>query len=589
MESSVTLGVYVGPDTVDAVLVRSVGDRVEPLQRFTRPRARSGELATAAEMASALPGLKKSDQDDYTLQVGGDWTSGGAASSSGDGAPAAGAVSGGPFVRELREILNECAAAGYDQVRLAFMLTAPEVHYLDLPDAPAEAGDSPDGTKDRKAKKGKGTSDPKKRLQEKVLKQVPSADIRRTAYVPLATAAGPHTLAVAVETDDSVSATLALLGESDASHIAGARLDAEATLLASVVGRTRSADDEQTVVVRVGAQDTLVLFLTGSALAGVERLRSLTAYDRPETIVSRVLLQQDERKSGDPDSVFVATSGRDELLMDAFADSFPASAVEPLAAVLTGLGVDVPTNEDAYRAGTLVAAAAAAREAAGWTDAPDVHLLSPKLRKRRRARSFAWPVALAALLLVATVAFAGYRYVDKEQEIEVIREELRLNPPILPDEDPEQLQARVDSLNRTFATYTRALDVLDSLLIGSDRWTQSLRLVTRTTAATGGAWLQDWTPEGPGIRVVGQTLSRDRIVELARRLDGAVGSVEYAEVGANRVYTFEMGIPVQDGMPEAASFLRNIAAGGTSVRDSLAVLSTESPGAFVMAPAGHSH
>ena len=588
MDSSVTLGVYVGPETVDAVLVRPVGDRIEPLQRFTRSRARSGELTTASEMASALPGLNKGDQDDYTLQVGGDWSSGGGASSSGDGAPSAGAVSGGPFARELKEILTECAAAGYEEVRLAFALTAPEVHYLDLPDAPAEASDA-DGAKDRKPKKGKGTSDPKKRLQEKVLKQVPSADVRRTAYVPLATPAGPHTLAVAVEADDSVSGTLALLGESDAAHIAAARLDAEATLLASVVGRTRSADEEQTVVVRVGPQDTLVLFLTGSTLAGVERLRSLTAYDRPETIVSRVLLQQDERKSGDPDSVFVASSGRDELLMDAFADSFPASAVEPLAAVLTGLGVDVPTNEDAYRAGTLVAAAAAAREAAGWTDAPDVHLLSPKLRKRRRTSSFAWPTALAALLLVATVAFAGYRYVDKEQEIETIREDLRLNPPILPDEDPEQLQARVDSLNRTFATYTRALDVLDSLLIGSDRWTQSLRLVTRTTAATGGSWLQSWTPEAAGIRIVGQTLARDRIVELSRRLNGAVGSVEYAEVGPNRVYTFEMGIPVQDGMPEAAAFLRTIAADGASVRDSMAALSTANPGAFVMAPAGHDH
>ena len=588
MESPVTLGVYVGPDTVDAVLVRPVGDRVEPLQRFTRPRARTGELTTASEMAASLPGMKKGDQDDYTLQVGGDWASGGSTGGSGDGASAAAATSGGPFARELKEILNECAAAGYDQVRLAFTLTAPEVHYLDLPDAPAEAGDASDGTKDRKAKKGKA-SDPKKRLQEKVLKQVPSADVRRTAYVPLATAAGPHTLAVAVETDDSVSGTLGLLAESDASHISAARLDAEATLLASVVGRTRSADDEQTVVVRVGPQDTLVLFLTGNALSGVERLRSLTAYDRPETIVSRVLLQQDERKSGDPDSVFVATSGRDEMLMDAFADSFPSSAVEPLSAVLTGLGVDVPTNEDAYRAGTLVAAAAGAREALGWTDAPDVHLLSPKLRKRRRTRSFAWPTALAALLLLATVAFAGYRYVDKEQEIEVVREDLRLNPPILPDEDPEQLQARVDSLNRTFATYTRALDVLDSLLIGSDRWTQSLRLVTRTTAATGGSWLQSWTPQPSGILIVGQTLSRDRIVELARRLDGAIGSTEYAEVGANRVYTFEMGIPVQDGMPEAASFLRTMAADGTSLRDSLAVLSAANPSAFSTAPAGHAH
>jgi len=592
--SSVTLGVYVSPDTIDAVLVRPVGDRIEPLQRFTRPRVRDGEPHTAAEMAAALPGLSASEQSDYTLQVGGDWSSdvGKGTGSGGDGATSAvSAVSGRPFARELKEILNECSAAGYEEVRLAFCLTAPEVAYIELADAPAEASSKTASAdkKNRPSKKSKGVSDPKKRLQEQVLKQIPSADVRRTAYVPIQTPSGPHTLAVAVESNDPVTTTLSVLGDQEKRSFAAARLDAEATLLASIVGKTRSDTSERTVVVRVGVQDTLVLFLKGHRLAGVERLRSLTAYDRPETIVSRVLLQQDEKKAGDPDTVFFATTGRAELLQEQFNDFFPSSAVEPLSAVLTGLNVDVPTNEDAYRAGALIAAASAAREAAGWTDAPDVHLLPAKLRTRRRSSAFAWPTAVAALLLVGAIAFAGVRYVNAEAELNEVRDELRANPPVLPDESPDLLQVRVDSLNRAFATYTRALDVLDSLLIGSDRWTQSMRLVTRTTVATGGAWLQNWSPDGPNLRITGQTLDRSQIVELARRLNGAIESLEYTDVGPRRVYTFDMLMPIQDGMPEAAVFLRHIAANGGSVPDSLAALVAADGDAYVLSPAGHDH
>ena len=590
---SVTLGVYVGPDTIDAVLVRPVGDRIEPLQRFTRPRIRDGEPHTAAEMAAALPGLGASEQSDYTLQVGGDWSSdvGGASSSGGDGASSsASAVSGRPFAHALKEILNECSAAGYEEVRLAFCLTAPEVAYIELADAPAEAGSKAvDAKKGRPARKGKGIADPKKRLQEQVLKQIPSADVRRTAYVPIATPAGPHTLAVAVESNDPVTTTLSVLASQEKRSFAAARLDAEATLLASIVGKTRTDASEQTLVVRVGVQDTLVLFLKGPTLAGVERLRSLTAYDRPETIVSRVLLQQDEKKAGDPDTVFLATTGRAELLLEQFNDFFPTSAVEPLSAVLTGLNVDVPTNEEAYRAGALIAAASAAREAAGWTDAPDVHLLPAKLRKRRRSSSFSWLTALAALVLVGTIAFAVVRYMNAEAELNEVRNELRVNPPVLPDENPDLLQARVDSLNRAFTTYTRALDVLDSLLIGSDRWTQSMRLVTRTTVSTGGAWLQNWSPDGSDLRITGQTLDRAQIVELARRLNGAIESIDYTDVGPRRVFTFDLLIPVQDGMPEAAAFLRLIAANGGSVPDSLAKLVAEDSEGYVMSPAGHDH
>jgi hypothetical protein len=88
-----------------------------------------------------------------------------------------------------------------------------------------------------------------------------------------------------------------------------------------------------------------------------------------------------------------------------------------------------------------------------------------------------------------------------------------------------------------------------------------MRLVTRSTASTDGTWLLEWTPEGAGLRIRGQSVSRPQIVEMARRLDGVIEALEYTDIGARRVYTFDMVLPVPSELPQVALYLREVRAG----------------------------
>ena len=551
---TVCLGVHVGPDVIDAVLVQRRGDAYEPIQRFTRPRARDAAPQSAEQMATALPGLSSSEDSDYTLEVGGQWSGAAApAGAQGDGASVGALAEGGqPFAPALKEILGECAAAGYRDLPVAFCLTSPDVHYVEV------AGVVPDGADDAKPKRG-SKSQAKSRVAEQVRQRAPGADPARTAVVPLAGAGPDRVLAVAVDADDPVTSTLTALAAQPDGAPARSHLDAEATVLAGLVGLAHASAEERTVVVRVGTDDTLVVFLEGPRLAGVERVRSLSAYDLPDTIASRVLLQLDARKFGEPDTVYVASTGRSEALLASIAGFFPSAAVEPLHDAVHGLGVEVPRDEGAYRAGALVAAAAAARELSDWEVVPDLHLLPAKLQKRRRKAGANLFTMIAGALVLAVLAVGVVRYLAADAEIDRLEEDLRANPPVLPSEDPDRLQARVDSLERAFTTYTRALDVLDSLLIGSDQWTRTMRTVTRSTISTGDTWLLDWEPEGGQVRLTGESLSRPQVVELTRRLDGVIESLQYTDIGPRRVYQFVMVTPLDVGVPEVAMFLREIA------------------------------
>jgi hypothetical protein len=86
-----------------------------------------------------------------------------------------------------------------------------------------------------------------------------------------------------------------------------------------------------TLVVRAGADDTLVMFLRGEAPMYVERLRSLTSTDAPDTICSRILLQQDEYGVGEVQHVLVLSTDREGELVESFKLFFPDAIVERLA------------------------------------------------------------------------------------------------------------------------------------------------------------------------------------------------------------------------------------------------------------------
>jgi len=558
------LGVFVGPESVDAVLVRKHGDSVEVVRRLSRQRTRAREYVTSESLQAALPGLHGAEEADYTLHVG----DGAAAArppavpgSHEDGADRAAHGAGRPFAPQLQEILREIVAGGYENPRLVFCLAPPEVTYTELILAPAAEETRGKGRAAKETSPEQALKNDRRALQQLAKDRVPGADPARTAFVALASDdTRRRYLAVAPDAHEPVAPTLQLLDQQQgAPAFEAARLDTEATLWAAAAARAGAlVDGERTALVRVGTESTLLLLFEGDQLAHVERVRSVTAYDLPDTVASRVLHVLDERKVGDPDAVIVASVARSEGLSEKFALVYPDAAVHSLHEMLTGLGVAVPEDDPtALRSGPLAATAAAIGELQGWGGDLGVDLLAPAShRRRRKPGALGWHTAAAALLLTVALVFAGLRYWRVESRAETLRQDLQVNPPPLPAADPQQLQRRVDSLANAYTVYTRGLNVLDSLLVGSDKWIQSMRLVTRSTDQAGGTWITRWRPEGVMLRLTGRTLSRTNIVDLARRLNGAIETVEYSDIGTTRVYSFEIVFPVPNEMPQVAIVLR---------------------------------
>ena len=581
------LGVSVTSKLIEAVLLHEVGDQVHVLQRFIRQRARQQEFTTARSLTKALPGLQGSDEADYTLDMG-DGNSAVAASEvtflatefsglNGKKTAAATAKNGvaaktdqALFVSQLSEILDECRAGGHPAPRIAFCVGAPDVSYTELTlGSPAKGKTESAGAGSRKSDTRPGR---RALLEQLTESRTNPYDKERTAFVPMTPASGrPRHVAIVPETSEAVKGTLEALINRDRSVPPIRTLDAELPTYARLARRIIPEDqpERSTALVRVGAEDTLILFFSGAELRHYERLRSLSTYDSPETICSRVLLQQDEQKLRELDHVIVLSESRGEQLLARFRASFGHAAVEPIQDALAGLGVQPPRNSEDLSAGSVPAIAAGLRLVKNWDRVdPDfeVHLLPKKMQRDRKQLALAWHSVAMLVVLIAIAFVFTWRFMDQQSEINAEREEMRLNPIEMPVDNPALLQARVDSLQQAYLKYTHALGVIDSLLIGSDRWTRLHESITRSTSMIGGIWLSKMQPIGSNsVRIEGTATTRTRIAQLARRHQGSVEKASSFEIKHEsrpiQLYDFLVVAPVPAETPRVALYLQDVASG----------------------------
>ena len=571
------LGVMVDARLVQGVLLRIGADGVEFVRRFTRQR--TAVAGVGAE--TALPGMggelpEVEEGDDYSVQFGEGKSSNALFLESEFGdlerTGAGEAVEKEPelFSLELSDILAECRDAGFEEVPMAFCLPASEVEQVVLA-VPADTA-------------SEGAS--REQLLDVLREEHPAPfDKERVAFLPMTRqdASRPdggmvRYLALIPRATEPVVPTLQLMQKEQRRPLPPVEfLDAE---LAVYVGLARTslkqggedvaANDDfapdtdgshappSTLVVRAGDEGTLVFFMQGENLHHATNLRSLTAFDAPETICSRVLLLQDEYDIGDIDHVLVSSEESEAALVDSFEMFFPDATTRALIDVLPhGQGEDVADELSPAAMGTALRMAGDTRYTYAFEK---VDMLPSGMLKRRMRMPIAWPSVAALVVLFLTVLFFTWRYTANEQRIAEQRQELRTFTNKMEQVNPQELQASIDSLDRTATSIMQALEVLDELLIGSDRWSRTLATSSRQIGAVGGIWVESWSPQGETLQLEGNATSRDRVVNLAQRLEAEIMSLSFSEIREWPVYSFTMTVPLPNKLPRAAEYLRAQAA-----------------------------
>ena len=568
------LGVMVTSRAVHAVLLEAGTDDATVVRRFMRPRSGSNSSASA----TTLPELQNDDATDFSVQ----FNDGGAGmenmflGSEFGGAEAANALGQAEsekpekfstFMLELSDILTECKDAGFPDPVIAFAEGASDVNQVEI----RVARD--------KGKKGDAKPASRNELMETLATQHSGTITEEcVAFLPLTPSeeGNPRYLAIFPKEVDPVASTLATMREQITRQVPTVRLlDTEVPLYLGVARASRHltpkkrtqveaevpGDLRNTLVVRAGVEDTLVLFMQDDTLRQSEILRSLTTYEAPETICSRVLLLQDEYGIGEVQQVLLLSEEREEDLVESFEMFFPDARVESMRQYVPEYGQEKSSD---VATGTLVPALAAAlrisSDARYQNVFEDVNLLPKHLLRRRLQLPVTWQVLALYVLLFCTVLFFMGRYFGQQSQIAEKQRQIqdfeREVGPITVD--AKQLQASIDSLQAVHEQYMRSLNVLEGLLQGSDKWSRALEKSSREVAGVSGIWIESWNPRngGRGLELSGNATTRDHVVELAQRLDGTIATLTFSEIRDWPVYSFKLNMPLENGLPKAAEYLR---------------------------------
>ncbi len=588
--SAPVLGVYVTSDAVHGILVREAGDRYGVLRPFTRQR--SVFDAEVPDLAAMTPeGEATATEDDITVQFG-DASSGlsaedlfldsefsdlkGIDAPEGDFQSQSPKKQTTPVVFELKDILDECEAAGHEKPPTAFCLSQPDVEYVELLILKDKKEQSEKDKSKKEAKKAK------KKEQEDVAEAPGFPAVKRdkllarleeeyenpfekerVAFLPMTPRDGlQRFLAVVPSPEESLAESLELLREQAGMRSVPFRsVDAEVPIL---VGLTRWAfpveAHENTAIVRVGNEDTLVILLQGHTLHHVEHMRNVSTFDGPDTICSRVLLQQDVQGVGTVHNVVVLSGERENELVQGFGAFYPDAQVGALRGGLVERGVAPPGSDVGLPAQTVPAIGMALRTIMErQKDSPfyDVNMLPKRLRKRRRKLnvSVAWHTLVAGVLLFFSVLFFVGLYFSQQGDIAEAQARVDAYPDEIDLSGPA-LQAQIDSLQNAYLRINNTLNVIDSLLVGSDKWSRGLAHTSTASSSSGSVWVSSWVPSALGLKMTGSATNRAQVVQFAERMDGSIEQLSFSQIREYPVYEFTLDAPVRDELPEVARYLR---------------------------------
>ncbi|MFV1980054.1 MAG: hypothetical protein ACC655_02785, partial [Rhodothermia bacterium] len=453
------IGFFTTRSSVTGVLMRRTDNSVELVSRFVKHRVKPEEMADD-RFGSSSAGLRSGDDADFTLQVA---VSPGSSqfftptdtSADEPGLSSVSQEPTPPFLMQAREIISDVRTAGFSDAALSFCVASPDVNYVELT-LPVEDAE-PDKTS------GVSASTRKKLLKMLPEQYTESFEAERVGFLPmLADGNMARFLGVVPVMREPVVPTLRMMSLQMKSHmprVHGIRTDI--TVLSALISKSAvAAKGQRTAVVRVGTDDTMILLFDGPHLQYFERLRSITTYDSPEKVCSRIMLQQDESKIGELDNVLVLSDGRMDLLVESFHSFYPDAVVEPMVSVLEEHGVNVPPEEaGSLRAGVVLSVGTVLMDVLGWEaekePAAEINLLPKRLLPRESgALAFSWHTALMLAVLFGVTFMSVTSYLDNERIIEQRRTELVTLVPAIPVSDPALLQAKVDSLNLVYARLT---------------------------------------------------------------------------------------------------------------------------------------
>ncbi len=274
-------------------------------------------------------------------------------------------------------------------------------------------------------------------------------------------------------------------------------------------------------IVYIGCDFSRVIILRGSdPISFVQTIRE--GYQSPhvcQTIFSKILLEQEE--AGIPEINHLILCGEIGIThaYDFFKRQFPDSDVQ---AVTSGiLNTQYLKSEEISTFPNFAIPVALAWEALETNNEKFIraNLLPTQIKESQKLFKIAWHGFALLGIIFVFVALLSYQGLSRFREIRTLERTIQIEKEQIESLQPEL--ALVNQLQGTITDYRANLEFLDSLIVDPGKWSRLLAKLSRDFQEVSRIWIDNIKSDYNGFTMIGKSVSRDRIPDLAQRFQDA--------------------------------------------------------------------
>jgi Tfp pilus assembly protein PilN len=195
----------------------------------------------------------------------------------------------------------------------------------------------------------------------------------------------------------------------------------------------------------------------------------------------------------------------------------------------------------------------------------------------------AWHGVLLFIGLFVLVTILTIMVLERQDQLSIIESELSFNKKQLAEQ--QQIVDQINELESRSQAIRTATVTLDTLLVSSETWSETLDTLAQATARLGNVWVSELKFEkGGGTAVVGYALQRPGIPSLSNSIGlTRLREVTVQEIGKAKVFRYDMTLKIDSLYPYSGS---RAAVWHDSVRSAIGEIPVATPTPAVNAQEG---
>lgn len=314
--------------------------------------------------------------------------------------------------------------------------------------------------------------------------------------------------------------------------------------------------DQITAVVYIGCDFSRVIIMRGcEPISFVQSIRE--GYSSPQvchTIFSKILLEQEEAGIPDINKIVLAGEIGMTRAFEFFSRQFPDAEVGPITS--GPLNTNLLKSEEIAIFSNYAIPVSMAWEALDRKNQSFLRtdLMPVSVRDSQKAFKVAWHGFALLGVVFCGMVLLSYQGISRYNNIKSLQHSIQTkranNEALQPD------LALVNQFQTQIATAKTNLDFMDSVIVDPDKWSRLFSNLTENFKNVKKIWIDRVQSTPEGFTMIGRSLSRDRIPQLAGNLPGVFLQrvTRVISEAGEVVYEFELTAqipePIKENEPE---------------------------------------